>query len=491
MRQMSGPASDHDAISLKSIDIADIDSDFGRVDTNMTNEELLTPEYEHDDMSVSLTAYAKRMSGRNRQESSTERHIPLSPTSRRHERKRTLQGAFSTPNGNRSASPLGRKMSLAVHNASSRIVNLSNDLPYESNPPKEAYDNSGSRENRPKEKDYFSNARQMATDDSEVALQGHSLGVFGPQSWIRKYLLDVLSSPLTEPIILMVIVFQVVVLSLDSSHNVPFQKYFLLWGHWTDWALLAIFIFYSVELLVRSIVSGFMINPGMRTNQAMRSALLKTYHKVRAPAQVSSFARSAKPQAIDYTETPRERLKASIVKRAYLRHSLNRIDLVSILSFWIYFGISITGNELTYHIFIFKALSCLRILRLLNVTEGTSTILRSLKKSAPLLVNVAFFVGFFWVFIAVIGVQAFKGSFRRQCVWVDPAGIQVMFLQILRPVLLISIAESNTKFAILWRPMGRWEKNWFPTTKLAEFRFRSKRLYMPGTILVRSGREPL
>ena len=47
-------------------------------------------------------------------------------------------------------------------------------------------------------------------------------------------------------------------------------------------------------------------------------------------------------------------------------------------------------------------------------------ILRSLKKAAPLLVNVSFLIGFFWLLFAIIGVQSFKSSFDRQCVWVDP-----------------------------------------------------------------------
>lgn len=46
--------------------------------------------------------------------------------------------------------------------------------------------------------------------------------------------------------------------------------------------------------------------------------------------------------------------------------------------------------------------------------------MRSLKKAAPLLVNVAFLIGFFWLLFAVVGVQCFKGSFRRTCVWYDP-----------------------------------------------------------------------
>lgn len=57
--------------------------------------------------------------------------------------------------------------------------------------------------------------------------------------------------------------------------------------------------------------------------------------------------------------------------------------------------------------------SCLRFLTPIQV------ILRSLKKAAPLLVNVAFLIGFFWLLFAIVGVQIFKSSFRRTCVWFE------------------------------------------------------------------------
>jgi voltage-dependent calcium channel len=47
-----------------------------------------------------------------------------------------------------------------------------------------------------------------------------------------------------------------------------------------------------------------------------------------------------------------------------------------------------------------------------------------LKKAAPLLINVSFLIGFFWLLFAIIGVQGFKSSFKRQCVWIDPTNQQ-------------------------------------------------------------------
>jgi hypothetical protein len=45
---------------------------------------------------------------------------------------------------------------------------------------------------------------------------------------------------------------------------------------------------------------------------------------------------------------------------------------VAIVAFWISFFLSMEGVEKTHQLFIFKMLSCLRILRLLALTNGTS-----------------------------------------------------------------------------------------------------------------------
>jgi hypothetical protein len=90
--------------------------------------------------------------------------------------------------------------------------------------------------------------------------------------------------------------------------------------------------------------------------------------------------------------------------RAYFRHSWDRIDFVSIVSYWVDFGLLVTNQEFVEdegrRILVFKMLSALILLRLLNITDGGKVILNSLKKAAPLLVNVLFFVFFFFVIFA-------------------------------------------------------------------------------------------
>lgn len=57
----------------------------------------------------------------------------------------------------------------------------------------------------------------------------------------------------------------------------------------------------------------------------------------------------------------------------YLRQSWNRIDFLSILCFWISFALATGGVERgALHIGIFRALSVLKVSRLLAVTSGTT-----------------------------------------------------------------------------------------------------------------------
>ncbi|KAI0292948.1 hypothetical protein B0F90DRAFT_1767226 [Multifurca ochricompacta] len=79
----------------------------------------------------------------------------------------------------------------------------------------------------------------------------------------------------------------------------------------------------------------------------------------------------------------------------YLRHSWTRIDALSVIAFWITFVLAHAGVEHgSHHIGLFRALSVLRTARLLAITSGTTTIMRSLKTARPLLASVAYFVLF-------------------------------------------------------------------------------------------------
>ncbi|KAL7628229.1 calcium channel protein [Parahypoxylon ruwenzoriense] len=272
-------------------------------------------------------------------------------------------------------------------------------------------------------------------------LKGRSLGIFGPDNVIRRKLCDVLVNPYMEPILLLLIVLQAILLAVEAANNVylPGNERPPAWdsSSGTNWAIFILFIIFTLEIVARIIVSGFILNAAeystIDRKKGIRAAITNQYNAVFRPQRQksvktpreqtfgpSTFARSFTMMHSNVPETIEEQQRMQLARRAFLRHGFNRLDFIAVVSFWITFTLSITGLEVKYHVFIFRMLSCLRIVRLLALTNGTAIILRSLKKAAPLLVRVSFLIGFFWLLFAIIGVQSFKASLSRQCVWRDP-----------------------------------------------------------------------
>jgi len=271
-------------------------------------------------------------------------------------------------------------------------------------------------------------------------LKGRSLGIFPPDSFIRKKLCDVLVNPYLEPTLLVLIVLQAILLAVEAANNVyeKGNERKALWDPSSaiNWAILILFIIFTLEIVARVIVSGFILNPAEHSTidrkRGIRNAVSDRYNAVFRPQRhksvnvprqeaygPSTFARSFTMMHA-MPETVEEQMRMHLARRAFLRHGFNRLDFVAVVSFWIAFALSITGLEARYHLYIFRMLSCLRIIRLLALTNGTAIILRSLKKAAPLLLRVSFLIGFFWLLFAIVGVQSFKSSLSRQCVWLDP-----------------------------------------------------------------------
>ncbi|KAK0904057.1 calcium channel protein [Friedmanniomyces endolithicus] len=270
-------------------------------------------------------------------------------------------------------------------------------------------------------------------------LRGKSLGVFPADSPVRNRLLKLLVHPFFEPFILFLIVVQTVVLAVQDANSVTNHPRPTSWGNtWQDFTILAIFCVYTVEIAVKVVVSGFILNPReystIDRNISLRKALankandLFALHRkpsVRRGADEPSTAQDPPSLLRSFTaqtfeDVPggsRQAQKLRLAHRAFLRHSFNRLDFLAVVSFWISFLLAATGIESRHHFYLFRMLSCLRIVRLLGITSGTSVILRSLKRAAPTLLNVAFLILFFWLLFAIIGVQSFKSSLRRTCIW--------------------------------------------------------------------------
>ncbi|KAL8422873.1 hypothetical protein RB596_003231 [Gaeumannomyces avenae] len=271
-------------------------------------------------------------------------------------------------------------------------------------------------------------------------LKGKSLGIFGPNNPIRTTLCDILVLPWTEPIILLLIVLQAVLLAVESAPSVFDQPRPDRFGTPIDWAILGLFIVFTFEVIARIVVSGFVLNAAeystIDRKRGVKVAMTQRYKQIFQPQRQKSVRRATVPehygpstfarsitimQGQMVPETIEEQQRMQLARRAFLRHGFNRLDFVAVVSFWISFLLALFGKEKELHLYVFKMLSSLRIVRLLAITKGNAIILRSLKKAAPLLVRVSFLICFFWLLFAIIGVQSFKSSFKRTCVWLDPA----------------------------------------------------------------------
>lgn len=274
--------------------------------------------------------------------------------------------------------------------------------------------------------------------------KGKSLGMFPPESRFRMRFCDLLVHPWTEPTIFFLIVIQTILLAVDCYRPVKYDDpASLRFGSPIDYCLVILFSIYTVELMVRMIVSGFIMNPTeystLNRDLGWRAAVVEKINQLfgspHARSTATTLSNSRRPTGqvqpsllrsltipVDVSMMGDSRMsqRARLAHRAFLRHSFNRLDFIAVVSFWISFFLQWFAFETGKHIAVFRMLSCLRIMRLLYLTSGTTVILRSLKKAAPLLLNVGFLIGFFWLLFAIIGVQSFKSSLRRQCVWIDP-----------------------------------------------------------------------
>ncbi|KAG0294302.1 calcium channel protein, partial [Dissophora globulifera] len=293
----------------------------------------------------------------------------------------------------------------------------------------------------------------------EPPLQGKSLFIFGPDNPFRQKIHHFLNQAWVELFLLLLLVLNLVFLIIMVSSPAGNDT---VWGtHWTDYGLLAIFALYSIEIFLRIIDSGLILhsedgdklrklfgkkartdnlhdtNPTILRKQhaaTMPSSTLKKTDQQgmsgMTPASVSAAGRRTTtiidfavgrqtnvshylPTYVDPLIAYTPQFVSTKAQIPFLRHTFNRIDMLAVVCYWIDFALMMAGVQ---HVYFFKTIAAMRTLRLLNITSGSSTILQSLKKSAPLLVNIALFIAFFFIVFSIIGVQAFKGSMSRHCV---------------------------------------------------------------------------
>lgn len=225
-------------------------------------------------------------------------------------------------------------------------------------------------------------------------LKGKSLGIFKPNNRLRLWLCELLVHPATEPVLLILIVIQTVLLAIDAAPALEYDQRPKRWvWSWINTTLLVLFIIYSLEIIVKVIVSGLLRNADEYStlNQALgfKQGVYEQVRNLFAPEESQAQATKKTVNRVDpqlsilrsFTTMQgeanqpghsRQQQRIRLARRAFLRHSFNRLDFLAVVSFWISFVLSIQGLGPRKLVYVFEMLSCLRILRLLSLTSGTS-----------------------------------------------------------------------------------------------------------------------
>ncbi|KAF9393527.1 calcium channel protein [Podila verticillata] len=259
----------------------------------------------------------------------------------------------------------------------------------------------------------------------KMKLEGRSLMLFGPDNPLRIWLASILMSKYTDPIILVIIlaewVFFVITPTTSEAKNI-------FGSSWTHYVLLAINILYTLEIASKAIVYGLFFD---RNGFQWRNHIPKRFQKV-DPVPYQTNTKGPHPLSLvnsvhSRSSTNNEKLQPPPVMETappapdpdetpahapFFRSYYNRLDGIVVLSYWIDFTFMMVGIQ---EVYIFKAISTLRPLRLLSLTEGTSTIISSLSISAPLLLTILGFIFFFFLILSLIGLLVFQGALSRRC----------------------------------------------------------------------------
>ncbi|KAI8343217.1 Ion transport protein-domain-containing protein [Chlamydoabsidia padenii] len=137
----------------------------------------------------------------------------------------------------------------------------------------------------------------------------------------------------------------------------------------------------------------------------------------------SSSVSSDRRPGTQRSSTPSEKSDApslellKISHRPFLTSTRHILDLVSVLAFLSHlFGSNFWGSFLA-------ALSTVRILRFLTITEGTAIIMQSLWICFDILCNVLGFFVFFWLLFSLLALNLFSNSFSRLCAVIPEGGL--------------------------------------------------------------------
>lgn len=282
-------------------------------------------------------------------------------------------------------------------------------------------------------------------------LFGKSLGIFPRHSRIRKLSYKVITSSTFQKLISALLISQVCIVSSEQadpiSGYIKSKKYTV-----SDWILFAFYLVYTLDSILKIISFGLFDDSQMFKEmkaESYQTLLERYYHGVSTSIKkgesllsprsfVKSIKHHTKVSSIlyaidddvqkpnvgeslgdDFLDNDKMRTIPSL-HRAFLQNDWNRVDLVSVISFWISFILALNSAADIGRCQIFRSLMCLKMLRLLNYSSSSRMVLRGIKNAIIQSKKVIGFLLCFWVILSIIGVESFKSSLRRQCVWTNP-----------------------------------------------------------------------
>lgn len=275
-----------------------------------------------------------------------------------------------------------------------------------------------------------------------LTLYGNSMGIIPPINPIRLKLAKLHMNKKYKFTYLLLLAFFTALLAYRTYH--PSNYSFLYRFHsWSDYINLILFIYFTANDVTKIIAFGFWDDSEMfkaygkdYVSLLQRFGIIKLYNTLtkKYGYRIVNYILPIKVFSANDVEIKKQDFNSSVIKnkkskgkkiyfdtpRAFTRSSWNRVDFVSTVCFWIGMFLSIKNFDERAGVKIFKPLAVLRILRLVDTDTGISSILRALKYGIPQLVSVGSMLVYFWVFFGILGVQLFKGSLRRQCVWINP-----------------------------------------------------------------------
>ncbi|KAG7696870.1 hypothetical protein KL950_001797 [Ogataea haglerorum] len=267
---------------------------------------------------------------------------------------------------------------------------------------------------------------QETLEEETPRLYGKSLGIFGPNSNFRIRCLQIACKPICDQVIASLLIMQTILLTIQQWYVEAGYVHNGGWT-WVDYILHFHYMVYTAEIVVKSVAFGFFDDSQMfkELKLEQKESLLRKYlrtarEKLRLTdpkAEDQDYAQSRPLRTVTVHGTGSESVKRT---RAFLRSDWHKVDFVSVVSFWISMFLSINKLDITHQCMIFRSLMCLKILRLLNITHGTRLILKSLRKAGHQASDATMVLCVFWLLFAIIGVQSFKSSLRRHCVWTNP-----------------------------------------------------------------------